>query len=230
MIEEIFQWVVTFVKEFGLIGIFIMTFLESTFVPIPSEVTMIPAGYLVHRGEMNLLLLILFSISGTLAGSYFNYWLAQHYGRKFLLHYGHYLFLPPEKLDKMESYFRDHGPISIFSGRLLHGVRHYISLPAGLAQMNLKKFFIYTGLGGGIWMLTLIAVGYFISANQELLSKYMIWIKVGIALIGITLIGGYIWKHRRDARRALEKANAALENEKSAPPPSSPNDKENTGT
>src|SRR5438046_2930306 len=102
LLERFSAWLVDFVHAFGYFGIFIMTFLESTFVPIPSEVTMVPAGYLVQKGQMHGWLVMLASVSGTVAGSYFNYWVAKHFGRRFLMAYGKYLLFPPEKVQKIE--------------------------------------------------------------------------------------------------------------------------------
>lgn len=197
-------WLVDFVHAFGYWGIFIMTFLESTFAPIPSEVTMVPAGYLVHKGQMNFWLVLFFSITGTIAGSYFNYWTAKHFGRRFLLAYGKYLLCPPEKVKVIERYFASHGEISILTGRLIPGLRHFISFPAGLARMDLKKFCLYTGVGGGLWMLTLIVVGYMIGGNKVLVKKYMpiiTYMALGIVALLVLL---YIRNHRKKHKAHLD--------------------------
>jgi len=201
LMERIAEWLVDFVHGFGYFGIFVMTFLESTFVPIPAEVTMIPAGYLAHHGEMNFFIVFICSIVGTSGGSLFNYWLAMHYGRRFFAAYGKYMFFPVEKMEKMEQYFKSHGEISIFTGRLIPGLRHFISFPAGLARMDLRKFCFYTSVGGGIWMLTLMLVGYFIGDNEAMVRKYMPYI-TGIALllvVGCVVL--YIRRHRKASQR-----------------------------
>ena len=115
-----------------------MTFIESTFIPIPSEITMIPAGYLIGKGELNFFLVFLCSISGTVLGALTNYMIAYHYGRKLLVNYGKYFFLNTTKLVKIELFFRKYGKISTFFGRMLPGVKHFISFPAGLGKMNLR--------------------------------------------------------------------------------------------
>ncbi len=187
-IEAFFQWLVEFVHHFGYAGIFIMSFLESTFVPLPSEVTMIPAGVLVQEGHMNFFIVVFLATAGALAGSLFNYYLAYYLGRKFFYNYGHYLFITHEKLDKIDKFFASHGEISTFTGRLIPGVRHFIGFPAGLAHMDLKKFCIYTFLGSAIWMTILTAVGYFIGDNKELLHKLMPYITgsvVGVVVLGV---------------------------------------------
>lgn len=197
LLHQFVTWLVDFVYHLGYLGIFLMTFVESTFVPIPAEVTMIPAGYLVYQGKMDLLPVLVASILGTVGGAYFNYWLAKRYGRDLFIRYGKYLMMTPEKLDKLELFFYRHGAISTFTGRLLPGIRHYISFPAGLARMDLKKFVIYTALGGAIWMTVLVMLGYYIGENEDLMKIYLPKAKVGMVLI-ILLAGGiYIWRHRR---------------------------------
>ncbi len=206
MIEQISAWLVWFVHHFGYVGIFVMTFLESTFVPIPSEVTMIPAGYLVQQGEMNLFGVLAASITGTLAGSLTMYVFAAYVGRKFLYRYGRYFFFGHEKMEKLDKYFASHGEISIFTGRLIPGVRHVISFPAGLAHMNLKKFTLYTGIGGSIWMCVLITVGYVIGGNKELIKEYMPYI-TGIVVVSVFfMIVMYVAKQRKIAAREADNA------------------------
>ncbi len=165
------DWIVQTVGALGYVGIFVMMFLESSFFPFPSEVVMIPAGYLAFKGEMNLWIAILMGIAGSLAGALFNYYLAVKLGRKLLLKYGHYIFFTPETLDKVELFFKKHGPFSTLSGRLIPVVRQYVSLPAGLARMNLGLFSLYTALGAGIWVSILALLGYYFGQNEALLKE-----------------------------------------------------------
>ena len=195
--EHFVNWLVHIVETLGVWGIFVMTFLESTFMPIPSEITMIPAGYLVQQGKMDLVSVLVASIFGTIGGAYFNYWLARKYGRNLFLRYGKYLMMTPAKLTKLEQFFEKHGSISTFTGRLIPGIRHYISFPAGLAKMDLKKFFIYTGLGGAIWMSVLLALGYHIGENKELVTYYMPRIKGAVLVFLIAMFALYIWRHNK---------------------------------
>ncbi|MFN8973032.1 MAG: DedA family protein, partial [Alphaproteobacteria bacterium] len=195
LLHQFVAWLVDFVHHLGYLGIFLMTFVESTFVPIPAEVTMIPAGYLVQQGKMSLIPVLLASIFGTVGGAYFNYWLAKRYGRDLFIRYGKYLMMTPEKLDKLELFFHRHGAISTFTGRLIPGVRHYISFPAGLAKMDLKKFVIYTALGGAIWMTVLVLLGYYIGENEELMMRYLPKAKVGMLVLIVAAAALYIWHH-----------------------------------
>lgn len=164
LLGSIINMIIEIVGTLGYVGIFIMMFLESSFFPFPSEVVMIPAGYLVFKGEMNAIIAVLCGIGGSLAGALFNYYLALKLGREFLIRYGKYVFFTEETMQKVETFFIKHGPISTFVGRLITIVRQYISLPAGLARMNLAKFCIYTSLGAGIWVVILTFIGYYAGA------------------------------------------------------------------
>jgi len=197
---EIIDWIVRTVGGLGYPGIFIMMFLESSFVPFPSEVVMIPAGYLAYKGEMNLLLAILAGTLGSLAGALLNYYLAIKLGRPFLLHYGKYVMFNEASLQKMEDFFARHGHISTFTGRLIPVVRQYISLPAGLARMNLAVFSFYTSLGAGIWVTILALLGYFIGGNELLIREYLRDIIVILAVAIILGITAY-WRWQRNNGR-----------------------------
>ena len=193
MLTSIIDFIVQTVGSLGYAGIFIMMFLESSFFPFPSEVVMIPAGYLAYKGEMNMYLVILFGILGSLAGSLFNYYLAVKFGRRFLIKYGKYFFIKEETIVRMEVFFKDHGHISTFSGRLIPGLRHYISLPAGLARMNLFVFCLYTTLGATIWVIILTILGYYIGDNEALVKEYLRYLIIGL-LVFLVLLGAWYYK------------------------------------
>jgi membrane protein DedA with SNARE-associated domain len=197
MIHEIANTIVGYIGDMGYWGIFLLMFLESTFFPFPSEIIMIPAGYLAFKGEMNIYLVVIIGIFGSVAGALFNYYLAIHFGRKFILKYGKYFFIKEETLDKLEAFFTKHGELSTFNGRLIPGIRQLISLPAGLARMNVAKFSFYSGLGAGIWVIVLVALGYLLGSNEALISEYLRSATV-IALISVVLITiFYIVRNRR---------------------------------
>ena len=146
---------------------------------------------------MNIYAVVGAGILGSLLGALFNYWLALKLGRRLLHRYGKYLFISEETLEKVERFFADHGHISTFSGRLIPGVRQYISMPAGLARMDLREFSLYTSLGAGIWVLVLTLLGYFIGENEGLVKTYLheiILLTLGAVAL---LAAGYIWNHRR---------------------------------
>ena len=188
MLHSLITWIVSTVEGWGYAGIVAAMFLESSFFPFPSEVIMIPAGYLAFQGKMNLFAAIVFGILGSLAGAVFNYYLAVKLGRPLLEKYGRYILLKPETLDKLEIFFQKHGEISTFSGRLIPGIRQYISLPAGLSRMQLGRFALYTGLGAGIWVTVLALLGYFVGKNEELVGEYL----HNATLMALLLVGGLV--------------------------------------
>ena len=167
MLGDFINFIVQTVGEWGYAGIFLMMFLESSFFPFPSEVAMIPAGYLAHQGQMSLVLAWCVGTAGSLAGAVFNYYLCYFFGRELVLKYGKYVGITKVKMRKFEAFFKRHGEISTFNCRLIPGIRQYISLPAGLAKMNLFKFSLYTTLGAGIWVAILLAVGWYLGKNYD---------------------------------------------------------------
>ena len=197
MLHEIAATLVEAIGNMGYWGIFLLMFLESTFFPFPSEIIMIPAGYLAYKGEMNVYLVVLVGIVGSVGGALFNYYIAMHFGRRFLLKYGKYFFVKAETLDRLEAFFSKHGELSTFNGRLIPGIRQLISLPAGLAKMNIVKFSLYSALGAGIWVVVLVALGYLLGSNEALISEYLHTATL-IALISVAFITlFYIVRHKR---------------------------------
>lgn len=197
MLTSIVNFIVETVGSLGYIGIFIMMFLESSFFPFPSEVVMIPAGYLAYKGEMNIYIAIVVGILGSLSGALFNYYLAVKFGRRFLIKYGKYFFIKENTIIKMEQFFKSHGHISTFSGRLIPAVRQYISFPAGLARMNLFVFCLYTSLGAGIWVIILTLLGYFLGDNEGLIKEYLHYIIIIILILLAALVYVYYRKSKK---------------------------------
>ncbi len=194
---DLIQWIVQTVGHLGYPGIILLMFLESSFfIPFPSEVVMVPAGYLAYKGEMNFAAVVICGIIGSLLGALINYYLAIKLGRPLLLRYGQYVMFSEATLQKMEDFFSRHGHISTFTGRLIPGVRQYISLPAGLAKMDLGLFSFYTALGSGIWMLVLAMVGYYIGDNETLVRAYLQEIVLYTLLLCAFGIGIYWYFNR----------------------------------
>lgn len=197
MLENIVTYLVDLVADWGYLGIFLLMALESSFFPFPSEVVMIPAGYLVYTGQMNLYMAFAAGAFGSLAGALFNYYLCYFLGRPFVAKYGKYVGITDEKMAKFESFFNRYGEISTFNCRLIPGIRQYISLPAGLAKMNIFTFSLYTTLGAGIWVAILLAIGYYIGDQKELIKEYLGQITIYL-LIAVALITAiYIYIHKR---------------------------------
>lgn len=197
MLHDMAIYLVDAILGFGYLGIFVLMAIESSFIPFPSEIVLIPAGYLASQGEMRLELIFLAALLGSLVGAFINYFGALYIGRTFLLRYGKYFFISQENLAKMDAFFQQHGHISTFTGRLIPGIRQLISIPAGLAQMNLKVFVLYTALGAGIWSAILIALGYFIGENQELIKHYLHEITLGTLGFIVVAILVYVVRFKR---------------------------------
>ncbi len=203
MLHEAINWLVSTIGSMGYTGIFLLMAMESSVFPIPSEVVMPPAGYLAQQGKMDMALVILSGTMGSLVGAYANYFAARFLGRPLLLKYGKYVWITEEHFDRVEKYFKDHGEISTFIGRLLPVVRHLISLPAGLAGMNHVKFTLYTLFGAAIWVSVLAWIGYFIGENQELILRYSHQAVLGVVAFSAMLATVYVWLHRRKLARAV---------------------------
>ncbi len=197
MLHQIITGIVQTVAHWGYPGIVALMFLESSFFPFPSEVVIPPAGYLASRGDMSLWLVIVCGLGGSLLGAIFNYWLAIRFGRPFFEKYGRYLFVSTKALDRADVFFQRHGHISTFVGRLLPGIRQYISLPAGLARMNFFLFCVFTALGAGIWVVVLAATGYLFGQNQDLLMSNIHKISIGLVLFCGCLVAGYAWRKKK---------------------------------
>jgi len=191
IIDSLVSWIVETIGAMGYPGIVALMFLESSFFPFPSEVVMVPAGYLASKGEMNILFVILAGIGGSVLGALFNYYLAMRVGRPLIIKYGRYVGITERVFGKVEDYFKEHGEISIFIGRLIVGIRQYISLPAGLSRMRLDRFVIYTALGAGIWVIILTVIGYLVGSNEELIRVYVR--KSTLYLLGFAALLAYFY-------------------------------------
>lgn len=206
MLESIFNPLVSFfltaVGEIGYIGIFVLMTIESSFVPFPSEVVLIPAGALVAQAKMSWLLAFIAGLAGSMLGAYINYFLALFLGRKtvdkLIKKYGKFFLLDKNKLKKSDKYFEKHGEITTFIGRLIPVIRQLISLPAGFSRMNFAKFSLYTALGAGIWSAILIYLGYLFGDNLEIIKANLNAITLWVVFISLILILLYILiKHKK---------------------------------
>jgi len=196
MIHELAQILVDAILGWGYVGIFILMSIESSFIPFPSEIVLIPAGYLASQGEMSIGMIMLSALGGSMVGALINYFLAFTLGRAILEKYGKYFFIKQATLVKMDTYFLKHGAISTFTGRLIPGVRQLISIPAGLCKMNIVKFSAYTALGAGIWALILTLLGYFIGENEELINTYLKQITIVVMLVLVIISAIYYTKQK----------------------------------
>ena len=196
--NQIVEGLLAIIAKFGYLGIFIGMTIESSFFPFPSEIIMIPAGALIAKGEMVFIWVFLAGLLGSLAGALINFFLAFYLGRRtinfLILKYGKFFLLGKKGLERSDIYFKKHGEITTFLGRLIPVVRQLISLPAGFSKMNLFRFCLFTSLGAGIWTFILIYLGYLFGNNSELIKANMnlIFLVISIFLL-IILISYFIW-------------------------------------
>lgn len=193
MIETLFTY---FLNNLNYFSIALLMTIESSFIPFPSEVIMIPAGYLVYQGKLNIILVILSGIVGSIIGALINYYIGMKLGRHLILRYKKFLFININHLEWSEKYFKKHGSKTTFFCRLIPAVRQYISIPAGFAKMDLKKFIFYTALGAGIWVTILTLLGYYlglaIAQNLIYIFNYIMYGLIGV--MALVLCGVIIYK------------------------------------
>lgn len=200
--ESFIDFCLEITKNLGYTGIVILMTIESSFIPFPSEIVIPPAAYLAQKGEMNIYLIILCGIIGSVIGALVNYYLALHLGKP-LIHkiarkdFMKYLLITPGKLETAEKYFREHGKISTFIGRLLPAIRQLISLPAGFVKMDMGHFLFYTILGSGIWTTILAILGYQFGAQEELLKQYYAEATIAVIALAAIVVVGYFWFKKR---------------------------------
>jgi membrane protein DedA with SNARE-associated domain len=199
------NWLVDTVGTMGYPGIVFLMFVESSFIPFPSEVVIPPAGYLIAQSKMSWAGVITAGTVGSVLGALFNYALAVHLGRPFLFKYGKYVWLTEKHLRQGEAFFDKHGHISTFIGRLVIGVRQYISFPAGLCRMSIPKFCFYTALGASIWVSVLAYIGFFVGNNKEKIMEmsrqWSVFIIMACAFLLITYV---MWHKRKSDREKAE--------------------------
>lgn len=193
---ELLNWALGVTQSLGYPGLVILMAIESSFIPLPSEIVIPPAAYLAAQGKMDIFLIILAGILGSVIGAIFNYFLSLYLGRPVVYklagtRLARLLFITPEKIARAEAYFLSNARSATFFGRLIPAIRQLISIPAGFSRMPFGSFLLYTVLGSAIWVSILAALGYFVGGNQELLSKYYREISWSLLLLGATWIG---WK------------------------------------
>jgi len=207
MLDSFIQWLLDLFRGMGYPGIVVLMAVESSILPLPSELVMPPAGYLAAKGEMTFVVAIACGVLGSILGALANYGLAHWLGRAFFLRLGKYVLITERALDRSERYFADHGEISTFLGRMLPVVRHLISIPAGVARMHLGRFVVFTGLGALVWCTILTWIGWFIGSREdvilEVLNQEARRYAGRAVLVALPVLAGiaavYIWWYRRRA-------------------------------
>lgn len=213
---SLFQW---FVDNASYLMVFLLMTVESSFIPFPSEVVIPPAAYLaVTKGDMNLFAVVVVATAGALCGALINYGLSLWIGRPLVYKFadsrlGHALLLNKAKVENAERYFDKHGAISTLIGRLVPAVRQLISIPAGLAKMNLGTFCIFTALGAGLWNAVLAALGWWLGktvtladlfTQVEKYNDYLTYVGLGVGVVVLLII---LWNAFKPKRTPSEPEN-----------------------
>jgi len=188
MTLHILEFIIQLISSWGYVGIFITMMLESTLIPIPSEVVIPFAGFLAYMGEMNIWLIALVSTFANLTGSIIAYVIGKYLGRGFIERYGKYVLLNMKHLELVERWFDKYGSLTILFSRMLPVVRTYNALPAGMGKMNIIKFCLYTFLGSIPWNLALVFVGYLLKGNWNTLERYSLYIDILAILVAAAVI------------------------------------------
>ena len=205
-------WINSLLSNLNYGTILFLMMLESTVIPVPSELVVSPAAYHAAAGNLNIFLVILFATIGADLGASINYVAGYYLGRPLIYkfansHLGHLCLLNQEKVEKSERYFYDHGMAATITGRLLPGIRHLISIPAGLAKMNYWKFLLYTTIGAGIWNCILAALGWYLHAIvpedqlADKLHQYGDYLKWGLIVAVIVAVVFFVFYNKQKSKK-----------------------------
>lgn len=198
IVEQVTSW---YMDNMNYGTVTLLMVIESSFIPFPSEVVVPPAAYkaLEEGSNMNIVLVVVFATLGAIIGALINYFLALWLGRPIIYkfvetRFGKMCLLDKEKVEKAEKYFDKHGKSSTFIGRLVPGIRQLISIPAGLAKMNIATFVCFTALGAGIWNIILALLGYLGHGNKELIDQYSHELSYILLGLGVLFVAYLIYK------------------------------------
>jgi membrane protein DedA with SNARE-associated domain len=202
MLEHAIDWLLQTLLDVGYPGIIALMAMESSILPVPSELVMPPAGYWAAKGQMSFPLALLCGVLGSVIGALANYYGAQLIGRPLIQRYGKYVLLSEKNLARSERFFAQHGEISTLIGRLFPVIRHLISIPAGLHRMPLSKFILYTAAGAAVWCAILTWIGYFLGQHEgalrtEEIHHYVRWALLVLIPLTLLVIAIYVLRRRR---------------------------------
>jgi membrane protein DedA with SNARE-associated domain len=197
LLKPLIEFITSFIGQLGYSGIFFLMILESALIPIPSEIIMPFSGFLSSTGRLDPFLVTLSGSLGNVVGSVLTYYLGIKAGRKVILKYGKYILFRKEHLEITENLFRRYGDKISFAGRLLPGIRTYVSLPAGIGKTDFKKFVIYSFAGSLVWNSMLVYVGMNLGRNWKNIEKYSVYLDVAAVLSVAVFIVWFVYKTKR---------------------------------
>jgi membrane protein DedA with SNARE-associated domain/membrane-associated phospholipid phosphatase len=197
--------ILSLIEHYGYLVVLFGVMLESTGVPLPGETILLAAGVLVQRGHLDLWDAIVFGILGAVMGDQIGYWVGREGGRRFVLHWGRYLFISPERLARAEAFFGRHGGKAVFLARFFSGLRVFGALVAGTSRMRWGTFLIYNVLGGAVWVTGVVLLGYFLGSSLGLVERWLgraTLVLVALLAVVVAFYLGYRWAARNRARLA----------------------------
>ena len=197
IVEKIVEYIVLGMSIGGYFGLFVLMALESMVAPVPSEVVMPFAGYLVLQGRFSFWIAALVSGLGSIFGSLLSYYIGVYGGRPFVLKFGKYLLLEEEHLEWTEKWFKKQGEKTIFISRFVPVVRHLISIPAGMAKMPMQKFLVYTFAGASIWNLILLYAGFMLGEHWDKIHQYSKELDIVFVIAVVLFLIYFVWKHHK---------------------------------
>jgi len=197
--------ILSLIEQYGYLVIFFGVMLESTGVPLPGETILLAAGVLVQRGHLDLGDAIVFGILGAVVGDQIGYWVGRGGGRPFVLRWGRYLFITPQRLGRAEAFFEKHGGKAVFLARFFSGLRVFGALVAGISRMRWGTFILYNALGGAVWATAVVLVGYFLGSSIGLVERWLGRATLVLVALLAVVVGFYLayrWAARNRARLA----------------------------
>ena len=200
ILRPIVEFITSIISTMSYPGIFFLMILESALIPIPSEIIMPFSGFLASTGKLSSVGVVLSGTFGNLVGSILTYYLGINVGRAFLIKYGRYVFFKKEHLELTENLFKRYGDKVSFVGRLLPGIRTYVSLPAGIGKTKFTKFVIYTFLGSIIWNSMLTYVGMKLGSNWKNIDKYSIYLDLAAVIAIAVFLIWFVYNSRRKSK------------------------------
>jgi len=201
IIEILANFVISVIGFFGYTGVFFLMLVESCGIPMPSEVIMPFSGFLVAKGQMGFWAVVFLGTFGNLTGSLIAYYIGDWGGRPLLEKYGKYVLISRHDLDLADRFFARYGQLAVFFGRLLPVVRTFISFPAGVAKMDIKKFSFYTFIGAFPWCLLFAWLGVKMGANWDLIRAKLHNFDLLMAFLIVVAVGWYIYRHLKNKRK-----------------------------
>ncbi len=209
------DWIIGLIENTGYLGVAVLMLLENVFPPIPSELVLPFAGYVAATGELHPAGVLLAAVAGSLLGALPWYFLGRKLGhgglQRFAERHGRLLTMEPEDIDRAQHWFKRHGPSSVAFGRLVPAVRSVISMPAGVGQMPLLKFLLWSLVGTVAWSALLLAIGFVLKSQYEEAKDTIEWITRGVVAF---LAGAYLWRVLRFGRKKQGRGGAGRQPQK----------------